>query len=91
MTIAHKAGNIHMNAVELSRWTLSNTPDNQAYAPLEAEPWLPMEGINITDIGTEFIEEVSESYKNYKSCHILKTFPDKYCKDTDFINSLDEV
>ncbi|MBW0460325.1 hypothetical protein O181_000040 [Austropuccinia psidii MF-1] len=40
------------------RWSLANTPDNPAYVPLEAEPQMPIEGINITDIGTEFFEEV---------------------------------
>ncbi|MBW0487161.1 hypothetical protein O181_026876 [Austropuccinia psidii MF-1] len=59
MTIAHKAGNIHMNADGLSRWELENTPDNTAYVPLESEPQIPIEGINITDIGTEFFEELS--------------------------------
>ncbi|MBW0557180.1 hypothetical protein O181_096895 [Austropuccinia psidii MF-1] len=52
MTIIHKAGNTHKNADGLSRWTLANTPDNPAYVPLEAEPQIPIEGINITDIGT---------------------------------------
>ncbi|MBW0531376.1 hypothetical protein O181_071091 [Austropuccinia psidii MF-1] len=63
MTIVHKAGNIHNNADRLSRWALANTPDNLAYVPLEAEPQIPIEGINITDIGTEFFEEVREYYK----------------------------
>ncbi|MBW0473539.1 hypothetical protein O181_013254 [Austropuccinia psidii MF-1] len=49
MTIVHKAGKIHDG---LSRWELANTPDNPAYVPLEAEPQIPIEGINITDIGT---------------------------------------
>ncbi|MBW0550901.1 hypothetical protein O181_090616 [Austropuccinia psidii MF-1] len=52
MTIVHKAGNIHKNADGLSRRALANTPDNPAYVPLEAEPQIPIEGINITDIGT---------------------------------------
>ncbi|MBW0479312.1 hypothetical protein O181_019027 [Austropuccinia psidii MF-1] len=58
MTLFHKAGNIHKNSNGLSRWELSNTPDNSAYVPLEAEPQIPIEIINITDIGTEFFEEV---------------------------------
>ncbi|MBW0494857.1 hypothetical protein O181_034572 [Austropuccinia psidii MF-1] len=45
-------GNIHNNSDVLSRWALANTPDNQAYVPLEAEPQISIEGINITDIGT---------------------------------------
>ncbi|MBW0589469.1 hypothetical protein O181_129184 [Austropuccinia psidii MF-1] len=50
MTIVHKSGNIHKKADGLSRWALANTPDNQAYVPLEAEPQIPIEGIHITDI-----------------------------------------
>ncbi|MBW0522685.1 hypothetical protein O181_062400 [Austropuccinia psidii MF-1] len=52
MTIVHKAGNLHKNADGLSRWALANTPDNSAYVPLEAEPQIPIEGLNTTDIGT---------------------------------------
>ncbi|MBW0547651.1 hypothetical protein O181_087366 [Austropuccinia psidii MF-1] len=52
MTIVHKGGKIHKNSDGLSRWTLANTPDSPAYVPLEAEPQIPMEGINITDIVT---------------------------------------
>ncbi|MBW0563930.1 hypothetical protein O181_103645 [Austropuccinia psidii MF-1] len=58
MTIVHKSGNNHKNYDVLSRWSLANTPDNPAYVPLEAGPQIPIEGINITDIGTEFFEEV---------------------------------
>ncbi|MBW0468277.1 hypothetical protein O181_007992 [Austropuccinia psidii MF-1] len=63
MTIVHKACNISKNDGGLSRWELANTPDNQAYVPLEEEPQIQIEGINIPDIGTEFFEEVRESYK----------------------------
>ncbi|MBW0587257.1 hypothetical protein O181_126972 [Austropuccinia psidii MF-1] len=56
MTMVHKAGKIHKNADGLSRWALANTPDNLAYVPLEAEPQITIEGINITDIGTKFFE-----------------------------------
>ncbi|MBW0575847.1 hypothetical protein O181_115562 [Austropuccinia psidii MF-1] len=69
--MVHKAGNIHKNADGLSRWALANTPDNPAYVTLEAEPQIPIEGINITDIGTEFFEEVREFYNQDKNCHIL--------------------
>ncbi|MBW0463830.1 hypothetical protein O181_003545 [Austropuccinia psidii MF-1] len=91
MTIAHKAGNIHKNADGLSRLTLDNTPNNPAYVPLEAEPKIPIEGIDIIDIGTELFEEVRESYKQYKNCHILTSLLDKGCKDTSLVNELDEV
>ncbi|MBW0508056.1 hypothetical protein O181_047771 [Austropuccinia psidii MF-1] len=77
MTIVHKAGNIHKNSDGLSRWALANTPDNPAYVPLEAEPQIPIEGINITDIGTEFFEEVRESYSQDKNFHILSSLLDK--------------
>ncbi|MBW0566135.1 hypothetical protein O181_105850 [Austropuccinia psidii MF-1] len=74
MTIVHKAGNVHKNSDGLSRWALANTPDNPSYVPLEEEPQIPTEGINITDIGTEFFEEVRESYKKDKNCRILTSF-----------------
>ncbi|MBW0563023.1 hypothetical protein O181_102738 [Austropuccinia psidii MF-1] len=91
MTIVHKAGNIHKNTDGLSRWALENTPDSPAYVPLEAEPQIPIEGIKITDIGTEFFEEVRESYKQDKNCHILTSLLDKDCKDASLVNALDEV
>ncbi|MBW0523725.1 hypothetical protein O181_063440 [Austropuccinia psidii MF-1] len=91
MTIVHKAGNIHKNADGLSRWALVNTPDNPAYVPLEAKPQIPIEGITITDIGTEFFEEIREFYKQENNCHILTSLLDKDCKDTSLINALDEV
>ncbi|MBW0535922.1 hypothetical protein O181_075637 [Austropuccinia psidii MF-1] len=68
MTIVHKAEKIHKNADGVSRCALPNTPDNPDYIPLEAEAQIPTEGINITDIGTEFFEEVRESYKTKHSC-----------------------
>ncbi|MBW0466178.1 hypothetical protein O181_005893 [Austropuccinia psidii MF-1] len=52
MNIVHKAGNIHKKSDGLSRWALANTPDNPAYEALEEEPQIPIEGIEITDIGT---------------------------------------
>ncbi|MBW0533705.1 hypothetical protein O181_073420 [Austropuccinia psidii MF-1] len=76
MTIVHKAGSIHKNADGLSRWTLAYTPDNPADVPLEAKPQIPIEGISITDIGTEFFGEVRESYKQDKNCHILTSLLD---------------
>ncbi|MBW0519520.1 hypothetical protein O181_059235 [Austropuccinia psidii MF-1] len=91
MNIAYKEGNIHKSDDGLSRWVLANNPDNPAYMPLGEEPQILIEGINITHIGTEFFEEVRESYKQDKNFHILTVFLDKDCKDTNFINSLDEV
>ncbi|MBW0570939.1 hypothetical protein O181_110654 [Austropuccinia psidii MF-1] len=77
MTIVHKAANIHNNADGLSRWELTNTPDNPAYVPTGAEPQIPIEGINITDVGTEFFEEVRDSYKLDKNCHIFTSLLEK--------------
>ncbi|MBW0547589.1 hypothetical protein O181_087304 [Austropuccinia psidii MF-1] len=91
MTIAHKAGNIHKNSDGLSRWASANTPDSPAYVPLEAEPQIPIEGIKITDVGTEFFKEVRESYKQEKNFPILTSLLDKDCKDTALVNSLHEV
>ncbi|MBW0582609.1 hypothetical protein O181_122324 [Austropuccinia psidii MF-1] len=91
MTIVHKAGNIHKNADGLSRWALKNTPDNPAYVLTSAEPQIPIEGINITDVGTEFFEEVRESYKKDKNCHILTALLDKDDRDAALANSLDDI
>ncbi|MBW0583468.1 hypothetical protein O181_123183 [Austropuccinia psidii MF-1] len=91
MTIVHKEGNIHKNSDGLSRWALANTPDNPAYVPLGAQTQIPIEGIDITDIGTEFFEEVRESYKQENNFHILTSLLDKHLKDTSLVNSLDEV
>ncbi|MBW0511457.1 hypothetical protein O181_051172 [Austropuccinia psidii MF-1] len=77
MTIVDKAGNIHKNADGLSRWALPNTPENPSYVLKGAEPQLPIEGINITDFGTEFFEEVRDSYKMDRNCHILTSLIDK--------------
>ncbi|MBW0483859.1 hypothetical protein O181_023574 [Austropuccinia psidii MF-1] len=76
MTIVHKSGIINMSSYGLSGWALANTPDNPAYVPLEAEPQFPIEVINITDIGTEFFEEVRESHKQDNNCHILTSLLD---------------
>ncbi|MBW0537096.1 hypothetical protein O181_076811 [Austropuccinia psidii MF-1] len=91
MTIAHKAGNIHKNSDSLSRWALPNTPENPAYVPTGTETQIPIEGINITDVGTEFFEEVRDSYKLDNNCHILTSLLDKDCKDESLANSLDDI
>ncbi|MBW0590030.1 hypothetical protein O181_129745 [Austropuccinia psidii MF-1] len=77
MTIAHKEGNIHQNSEGLSRWALANTPDYQAYVPLEAEPQIPIERIKKTDIGTELFEKVRKFSKKDKNLHILTYLLDK--------------
>ncbi|MBW0576463.1 hypothetical protein O181_116178 [Austropuccinia psidii MF-1] len=91
MNIVHKDGNIHKNSDGFSKWELTNTPDHPAYVPTSAEPQIPIEGINITDVGTEFFEEVRESYKQDKNCQILTALLDKYCKDAALDNSLDDI
>ncbi|MBW0505056.1 hypothetical protein O181_044771 [Austropuccinia psidii MF-1] len=52
MNIVHKAGNIYNNSYGLSRWALPNTLDNPLYVSATAEPQIPIEVINITDVGT---------------------------------------
>ncbi|MBW0575057.1 hypothetical protein O181_114772 [Austropuccinia psidii MF-1] len=91
MNIAHNKGNINNDYDGLSRWELANTPDTPAYGALKAEPHITTEGTNITEIGTEFFEKVSESYKQDKSFNILTSFLDKDCKDTALVTSLDEI
>ncbi|MBW0559917.1 hypothetical protein O181_099632 [Austropuccinia psidii MF-1] len=91
MNIVHKAGNIHKNADGFSRWALPNTPDNSGYVLTGAEPQIPIEGINITYVQTEFFEEVRESYKLDKNCHILTSLLDKDCKDAALANYLDDI
>ncbi|MBW0548363.1 hypothetical protein O181_088078 [Austropuccinia psidii MF-1] len=75
----------------LSRWALANTPVNPAYVPLGEAAQIPIEGINITDIGTEFFEQVKESYKQDKKCHILTSLIDKVFKYKFLVKALDEV
>ncbi|MBW0531678.1 hypothetical protein O181_071393 [Austropuccinia psidii MF-1] len=91
MTTVHKAGNIHKNANGLRRWALPNTPDTPAYVPTGAEPQIQIEEINITDVGTEFFEEVRYSYELADNCHILTSLLDKNCKDAAWANSLEDI
>ncbi|MBW0554060.1 hypothetical protein O181_093775 [Austropuccinia psidii MF-1] len=91
VTIVHKDGNIHKNADGLGIWELPNTPDNPAYVPTGAEPQRLIEGINITDAGTEFLEEVREIYKLDKNYLIITSLLDKDCKDAALANPLDDI
>ncbi|MBW0491832.1 hypothetical protein O181_031547 [Austropuccinia psidii MF-1] len=91
ITIVHKAGNIHKNSDGLIRWELPIIPDNPAYVPENAEPQIQIEGINFTDVGTGFFEEVSKSYNQDKSFHLITSLLDKDCKDTALANSLDDI
>ncbi|MBW0504669.1 hypothetical protein O181_044384 [Austropuccinia psidii MF-1] len=91
MTIVHKAGNIRKNDDGLSRWELPITSDNPAYALTSPEPQISIEGINITDVGKEFFEEVRESYKQDRNFHILTASLDKGCKYLSLVISLDDI
>ncbi|MBW0545012.1 hypothetical protein O181_084727 [Austropuccinia psidii MF-1] len=91
MTLVHKSGNIYKNADGLSSWELPITPYNPAYFPANAEPQIPIQGINITDVGAEFFQEVRASYKQDMNCHIITSLLYKDCKDTALDNSLDDI
>ncbi|MBW0567043.1 hypothetical protein O181_106758 [Austropuccinia psidii MF-1] len=91
MTVVHKAGNIHKISDGLSRWALPNTPENPANVPTGAEPQSAIEGIKIPDVGTEFFEEVIDSYKLDNNCYILTCLLDKYFKDAALDNSLHDI
>ncbi|MBW0528075.1 hypothetical protein O181_067790 [Austropuccinia psidii MF-1] len=91
MTIVHEAGNIHKNSDGLSGWELPKTPDNTAYVSANAEPQIPIEGINLTDVGKESFEEVRGGYKEDRNCHILTSLLYKDLKDTALDNSLDYI
>ncbi|MBW0476490.1 hypothetical protein O181_016205 [Austropuccinia psidii MF-1] len=88
MTIVHKYGNNHENADGLSRWALTNTPENTAWVPQEEHH---IEGICVTDIGTEFFSHIKESHKMDKICLILCQTLIKYCKDPSISSKLDEI
>ncbi|MBW0476908.1 hypothetical protein O181_016623 [Austropuccinia psidii MF-1] len=88
MTIAHKSSNVHKNADGLSRWPWANTPENPAWVPQEEHL---IEGICVTDIGTEFFNQVKQSYKMDKNCHILCQLIMKDCKDPSLSSKLDEL
>ncbi|MBW0542009.1 hypothetical protein O181_081724 [Austropuccinia psidii MF-1] len=58
--------------------------------------WVPqeehhIEGICLTDIGTEFFKQVQEIYKMDKNCHILCQPLIKHCKDPSLSSKLDEI
>ncbi|MBW0573663.1 hypothetical protein O181_113378 [Austropuccinia psidii MF-1] len=54
MTIFHKCGSIHKNADGLRRWALENKPESPAWVTQEENN---IEGICVTDIGTEFFNQ----------------------------------
>ncbi|MBW0549978.1 hypothetical protein O181_089693 [Austropuccinia psidii MF-1] len=88
MTIAHKSGNIHKNADGLSIWALANTAENSTWVPQEEHH---IEGICVTDIGTELLSQVEESYNMEKNCNIIFQLLMKDCKDPSLSFKLDEA
>ncbi|MBW0545712.1 hypothetical protein O181_085427 [Austropuccinia psidii MF-1] len=88
MTMFHKYGNINTNAVGLSRLSWENTPENRAWVPQEEHH---IEGICVTEIGTEFFNHVEKSYKMDKNCHILCKILIKDCKDPSLSSKRDEI
>ncbi|MBW0518487.1 hypothetical protein O181_058202 [Austropuccinia psidii MF-1] len=88
MTIVHKSGNIDKNADGIIRWALANTPENSAWIPQEEHH---IEGICVTDIHTEFLNQAEESYKMDKNCHILFQLLMKDCKDPSVSSKLGEI
>ncbi|MBW0562235.1 hypothetical protein O181_101950 [Austropuccinia psidii MF-1] len=88
MTIVHKSGNIHKNADGLSRYALANTPENPAWVPKEEHL---IEGICVTDIGTEFFNQVKESYNIDTNYHVLSQPLIKDCKGPSISSKLDEI
>ncbi|MBW0465903.1 hypothetical protein O181_005618 [Austropuccinia psidii MF-1] len=88
MAIFNESGNIHKNEAGLSRGALENTPENTEWVPQEENH---TEGICVTDIGTEFFNQVKESYKMEKKFHIFCQLLMKDCKDPSLSSKLDEV
>ncbi|MBW0524183.1 hypothetical protein O181_063898 [Austropuccinia psidii MF-1] len=88
MTILQKSGNIHENEDGLSRWALANTLENPAWVPQEE---YNIEGICVTDIGTEFFDQAKESYNMDKNFHILSQLLIKDCKDPSLSSKLDQI
>ncbi|MBW0536191.1 hypothetical protein O181_075906 [Austropuccinia psidii MF-1] len=88
MNIADKSGNIPKSADGLSRLSLENTPENPEWVPQEEHH---IQVICFIDIGTEFFNQVKESYKMDKNWHILCQLLMKDCKDPSFSFKLDEI
>ncbi|MBW0482678.1 hypothetical protein O181_022393 [Austropuccinia psidii MF-1] len=88
ISIQKYRGNIHNSADGLRRWSLANTPEKPEWVPKEEHH---IEGICVTDIGTEFFSQVKESYKIYKNSHNLFQIIMKYFKYTSLSSKIDEV
>ncbi|MBW0500168.1 hypothetical protein O181_039883 [Austropuccinia psidii MF-1] len=88
MTIVHKYINIDKNSDGLSRWALDNTPENPAWVPQEEHH---IEGIYLTDLGTEFFKKVKGIYHMSKNCHILCQCLMKDCNEPSLSSKLDQI
>ncbi|MBW0515728.1 hypothetical protein O181_055443 [Austropuccinia psidii MF-1] len=88
MNIAHKSVNMHKTLDGLIRQALENTSENPAWVPWEEHH---TEGICVTDIGTEILNQAKESYKMNKNCHVLCQILMKECKDPFLSSKLDEI
>ncbi|MBW0506921.1 hypothetical protein O181_046636 [Austropuccinia psidii MF-1] len=88
MTIVQKSGNNHKTAYGIRRWALANTPESPVWVPQEEHH---IEGVCVTDIVTEFFNEVKESYKMENNCHILCQLLMKYFKEPSLSSKLDDI
>ncbi|MBW0500832.1 hypothetical protein O181_040547 [Austropuccinia psidii MF-1] len=85
INLVHKSGNIQENSDGLSRWALGNTSETPAWVPQEENY---IEGICVTDTGSEFFNPLKESYKMDKNCHLLFQLLIKYWKDPSSFTKL---
>ncbi|MBW0547486.1 hypothetical protein O181_087201 [Austropuccinia psidii MF-1] len=88
MTIVNKSGNIHKNVDGLSRWALANTPEHPAWVPQEEHH---VEGICVTDIGTEFFNQIKAIYKMDKNWNILFHLLIKDCKNPSLSSKIYQI
>ncbi|MBW0490386.1 hypothetical protein O181_030101 [Austropuccinia psidii MF-1] len=87
-TIVHKSGNIHKFSDGLGRWAIENTPENPACVPQEEHH---IEGICVTDIGTQLFNRAQESYNMERNWHILCQILMKDFKDPSLSSKLVEA
>ncbi|MBW0490927.1 hypothetical protein O181_030642 [Austropuccinia psidii MF-1] len=88
ITIFHKSGNIHKKADVICKWALENTPESPAWLPQEENH---IEGICVTEIGTELLSQAKESYKLDNIFHISFQILMKYLKHPLSSSKLDEL
>lgn len=90
MTIVHRDGAVHKNADGLSRWPLPNTPDNPAYDEEKVEETNPIMHVSITDLDTQFFDNIREAYQHNKNTVIITAALMKDFSDRESIQQLDE-